>query len=157
MQLIEFWFISHKHYKWPKMPMWCTFWRFNSLSNGCPLHQNERDCLFRNLRETHKNIETLLFGNDEININENSIIFNKVRAYIRQNILIYGRSSGLHQYQFISHVSLYCVKYCLYVCMRYFCLHYYMCIVCRERTVHKFFHFKHILFINKWNGLDSRQ
>ena len=93
--------------------MWCTFWRFNSLSNGCPLHQNERDCLFRNLRETHKNIETLLFGNDEININENSIIFNKVRAYIRQNILIYGRSSGLHQYQFISHVSLYCVKYCL--------------------------------------------
>jgi hypothetical protein len=35
-------------------------------------------------RETHKNIETLLFGNDEININKNSIIFNKVRAYIRQ-------------------------------------------------------------------------
>jgi hypothetical protein len=30
------------------------------------------------------NIETLLFGNDAININENSIIFNKVRAYIRQ-------------------------------------------------------------------------
>jgi hypothetical protein len=56
------------------MSMWCTFWRFNSLSNGCPLYQNERDCLFRNLRETHKNIETLLFGNDEININENSII-----------------------------------------------------------------------------------
>ena len=49
-----------------------------------PLYQNERDCLFRNLRETHKNIETLLFGNDEININENSIIFKKVRAYIRQ-------------------------------------------------------------------------
>jgi len=42
----------------------------------CPLYQNERDCLFRNLRETHKNIETLLFGNDEININETSIIFN---------------------------------------------------------------------------------
>jgi hypothetical protein len=50
----------------------------------CPLYQNERYCLFRNLRETHKNIETLLLGNDEININENSIIFNKVRAYIRQ-------------------------------------------------------------------------
>ena len=50
----------------------------------CPLYQNERNCLFRNLRETHKNIETLLFGNGEININENSIIFNKVRAYIRQ-------------------------------------------------------------------------
>jgi hypothetical protein len=27
----------------------------------CPLYQNERYCLFRNLRETHKNIETLLF------------------------------------------------------------------------------------------------
>jgi hypothetical protein len=39
---------------------------------------------FRNWRETHKNIERLLFGNDEININENSMIFNKVRAYIRQ-------------------------------------------------------------------------
>jgi hypothetical protein len=50
----------------------------------CQLYQNERDCLFRNLRETPKNIETLLFGNDEININENSMIFNKVRAYIRQ-------------------------------------------------------------------------
>ena len=51
----------------------------------CPLNQNERDCLFRNLRETKKiYIETLLFGNDEININENSMIFNKVRAYIRQ-------------------------------------------------------------------------
>ena len=46
----------------------------------CPLYQNERDCLFRNFRET----QTLLFGNDEINISENSIIFNKVRAYIRQ-------------------------------------------------------------------------
>jgi hypothetical protein len=42
------------------------------------------DCLLRNLRETHKNIETLLFGNDEINITEKSMIFNKVRAYIRQ-------------------------------------------------------------------------
>ena len=26
--------ISHKHYKWPKMSMWCTFCKFNSLSNG---------------------------------------------------------------------------------------------------------------------------
>jgi hypothetical protein len=50
----------------------------------CPLYQNERDCLFRNLWETHTNIETLLFGNDEINISENSMMFNKVRAYIRQ-------------------------------------------------------------------------
>ena len=48
----------------------------------CPLYQNERDCIF--IRETLKNIETLLFGSDEININENSMIFNKVRAYIRQ-------------------------------------------------------------------------
>jgi hypothetical protein len=44
----------------------------------CPNCQNERDCLFRNLRETPKNIETLLFGIDEIDINENSMIFNKV-------------------------------------------------------------------------------
>jgi len=50
----------------------------------CPLYQNERDCLFKNLWETHKNIETLLFGNDEINISENSMMFNKVRAYIRK-------------------------------------------------------------------------
>jgi hypothetical protein len=50
----------------------------------CPLYQNERYCLFRNLRETNKNIETLLFENDENSINENSNIFNKVRAYIRQ-------------------------------------------------------------------------
>jgi hypothetical protein len=51
----------------------------------CPLYQNERYCLFRNLRETNNNIEILLFGNDEISINENSNIFNKVRAYyIRQ-------------------------------------------------------------------------
>ena len=49
-----------------------------------PLYQIERDCLFRNLRKTHKNIETLLFGNDEIDINANSMIFNKVRAYISQ-------------------------------------------------------------------------
>jgi hypothetical protein len=32
----------------------------------CPLYQKERYCFFRNLRETNKNIETLLFGNDEI-------------------------------------------------------------------------------------------
>ena len=50
----------------------------------CPLCQNEIECLFRNLRETHKNIETLFFGNDEISTNENSMIFNKVRAYIGQ-------------------------------------------------------------------------
>jgi hypothetical protein len=36
----------------------------------------------------HKNIETLLFGNDETNINENSMIFNK--AYIRQMIWFYS-------------------------------------------------------------------
>jgi len=41
----------------------------------CPLSQSERDCLFRNLRGTDKNIETLLFGNDEANINENDMIF----------------------------------------------------------------------------------
>jgi len=41
----------------------------------CPLSQSERDCLFRNLRGTDKNIETLLFGNDEANINENYMIF----------------------------------------------------------------------------------
>jgi hypothetical protein len=51
----------------------------------CPLYQKERYCLFRSLRETHKNIETLFFGNDEININENAMIFNKVPAYIRQS------------------------------------------------------------------------
>jgi hypothetical protein len=50
----------------------------------CPLYQNERGCLLWNLRETPKIIEILLFGNDEVNINENSMIFNKVRAYIRQ-------------------------------------------------------------------------
>jgi hypothetical protein len=54
----------------------------------CPLCQNEGYCLFRNLRETNKNIETLLFGNDEISISENSNIFNKVRAYIRQTTLM---------------------------------------------------------------------
>jgi hypothetical protein len=36
----------------------------------CPLYQNERDCLFRNLREIPQNIEAFLFGSDEININK---------------------------------------------------------------------------------------
>ena len=54
----------------------------------CPLHQNERDCLSRNERETHKNIETLLFGKVEIDINENYILFNKVRADIRKTKLL---------------------------------------------------------------------
>jgi hypothetical protein len=52
-----------------------------TLSNGMSIIPNERYCLFRNLRETNSNIETLLFGNDEININENYNIFNKVRAF----------------------------------------------------------------------------
>jgi hypothetical protein len=43
----------------------------------------------------------------------------------------------LHLHQFISHVSLCCAKYYLYLFMCYFCWHYYMCIICRERTVHK--------------------
>ena len=40
--------------------------------------------LYRN--DKSKNIETLLFGNSETNIlvNENSMIFNKFRAYTRQ-------------------------------------------------------------------------
>ena len=42
------------------------------------------DFCFLHLRETNKSTETLLFGNYEININENYNIFNKVRAYIRQ-------------------------------------------------------------------------
>ena len=52
--------------------------------NECPLHQNESDCLSRNKRETHTNIERFLFRNDEIDINENYMLFNKVRADIRQ-------------------------------------------------------------------------
>jgi hypothetical protein len=48
---------------------------------------------FRNLRGIHKNIETLLFGNDGININENSMIFSILD---KQKILISGLSSGLH-------------------------------------------------------------
>ena len=55
------------------------------LSNGMSIiPKREILVFFRNLRETNKNIEILLFGNDEISINENSNIFNKVRAYIRQ-------------------------------------------------------------------------
>ena len=45
---------------------------------------NDPKRLFRSLKETHTNIETLLFGNDEINRRKNSMIFNKVRAYIKQ-------------------------------------------------------------------------
>jgi len=47
------------------------------------------------------------------------MIFNKVRAYIRQQkkTLISGLSSGLHQHQLISNVSLYCVKYYPYLWM----------------------------------------
>jgi hypothetical protein len=48
----------------------------------CPLYQNERYCLFRNLRETNKNTETLLFGNivkmykdEEIQQNVKDIFF----------------------------------------------------------------------------------
>jgi hypothetical protein len=40
MQLIEFWFISYKHYKWLKMAMWFPFWRFNSLYNGMSITPN---------------------------------------------------------------------------------------------------------------------
>ena len=67
----------------------------------------------RNFREINKNIETLLFGNDEININETSIIFNKVRA---KKMLISGLSSGLHQhpYPLITLVSLYIVLNIIY-------------------------------------------
>ena len=65
-----------------------VLWLYNALYKyviimECPLYQSERYCLFRSLRETNKYIETVLFGNDEININEDSTIFNKVRAYIR--------------------------------------------------------------------------
>jgi hypothetical protein len=35
----------------------------------CPLYQNERYFLFRNLRETNKNIEALLFGSETWEIN----------------------------------------------------------------------------------------
>ena len=65
----------------------------------------------RNFREINKNIETLVFGNDEININETSIIFNKVRA---KKILISGLSSGLLQHPLISLVSLYIVLNTIY-------------------------------------------
>ena len=68
----------------------------------CPLYQNERYCLFRNLRETNKNIETLLFGNDEISINENSNIFNKFEHILdkqkdsNQWSVIWSTSTSIH-------------------------------------------------------------
>ena len=40
--------------------------------------------LLTKMYQIHKNIETLLFGNDEINIRKHSMIFNNVREYIRQ-------------------------------------------------------------------------
>ena len=48
----------------------------------CPLHQDKRNCRSRNQRVTHTNIETLLLGNDEIDINRNCMLFHKVRADI---------------------------------------------------------------------------
>ena len=84
MQLIEFWFISYKHCNDPKCQCGGPFDDSIHYLMECPLCESESDCLFRNLWETHKHIETLLFGNDEIKINENSMICNIVRAYIRQ-------------------------------------------------------------------------
>jgi hypothetical protein len=50
----------------------------------CPLHQDKRDCRSRNQSVTHTNIETLLLGNDEIEIEikRNGMLCHKVRADI---------------------------------------------------------------------------
>ena len=58
-----------------------------------------------------------------------------IRVVDKQKDFISGRSSGLHLHQFISHVSLYCVKYYLYLCMCYFCWHYCVLFVGREQSI----------------------
>ena len=66
-------------------PQYCQCWcspRFFSKKNILIPNVAEKNILILVEVETNKNIETLLFGNDEISINENSNIFNKVRAYI---------------------------------------------------------------------------
>jgi hypothetical protein len=68
----------------------------------CPLYQNERECLFRNLGETQQNIETLLFGNDEININENYMIFNKVGHILSPVYTIQVLHPSLHSRKLVS-------------------------------------------------------
>jgi hypothetical protein len=52
----------------------------------CPLPTNNtHTCIIMSAKIAHTKIQIiLLFGNDEIDINEYSMIFNKVRAYIRQ-------------------------------------------------------------------------
>ena len=50
----------------------------------CPLYMRERATLFAELSNVELNIETILFGCDEIGFQMNSKIFEKVRTYIRQ-------------------------------------------------------------------------
>ena len=64
------------------MTMWRTFRRFKTLSNGMSIIPKRKRLSFEKLKRTPQKYRNI--GNDEININENSMIFNKVRAYIRQ-------------------------------------------------------------------------
>ena len=50
----------------------------------CPLYCNQRVTLFTDLCDTDRNIEILLFGNDDYSDKTNSIIFEKVRLFIKQ-------------------------------------------------------------------------
>jgi hypothetical protein len=54
------------------------------LPDTAPSFQAEPNTWFNECGSLSGRRRTLLFGNDEIIINENSNIFNKVRAYIRQ-------------------------------------------------------------------------
>ena len=51
----------------------------------CKLYQNERMIMFAGFNGLEVNIETILFGNDNYNNKTNSLIFEKVRKYIKES------------------------------------------------------------------------
>jgi hypothetical protein len=58
----------------------------------CPLYQIQRANLFNDIENIELNIETILFGNEDLSLQINTNIFEKVRTFIgRTNIFPTGQ------------------------------------------------------------------
>ena len=64
------------------MPSWAQLMKFYFMQ--CPSYLNDRLPLFRDTRHLHPlNVNTLLYGRDNIPDEENILIFNCVQTYIK--------------------------------------------------------------------------
>jgi hypothetical protein len=82
MQFFECGFISNKLIENPNCNCSAPYEDVIHYFLECPLHQIQRANLFNDIENIELNIETILFGNEDLNLQINTNIFEKVHTFI---------------------------------------------------------------------------